>query len=397
MHCLQIKAHANIFLKDFVFLNISYADLQTLYSSDHLNPDVGPQSLQNKVMWDVRYFFCRCGGENIEDMTKDTVKLEYDVESKMAYVKKVKDELDKNHHESDTEIVTGFMPQLLTASGKVHKMCPVRSFENYIAHLNPGSEWLWQQARKKISHVHHQIWYEKRPIGHNPIDSFMSRLSSMCQLTQRYTNHCIRVTGATNLSKIFTSKQVMSVTGHKSLHSLAIYQRVQSDEKLCMGMWLTYNLFHPQDATDLRARIFQETKEQEALQNTNKPPPALPSTSTSVADNFGTLQPENSQLVPVTVPAQPIIQQGNNSPLTTETPQHDEDAIDFDLAQILQEFNNDTAVENEMVLASTQIENRHFHANKTTNMISKTNSPKLFKPSFNNCSIGTINIHIHKN
>lgn len=49
-------------------------------------------------MWDIRYFFCRHGGENIEDMTKETFELKYDVDTCMTYVKKVKDELDKNHH-----------------------------------------------------------------------------------------------------------------------------------------------------------------------------------------------------------------------------------------------------------------------------------------------------------
>ena len=39
----------------------------------------------------------------------------------------------------------------------------------------------------------------------------------------------------------------MAVTGHKSLQSLAIYQRVKSDEKMMMGMSLMYNLLKPED------------------------------------------------------------------------------------------------------------------------------------------------------
>lgn len=68
-----------------------------MYESVHLNPDAGPWELQNKVMFDIRYYFCRRGGENIETMTKGTFELKYDVNTKMAYVKKVRDEMTKNH------------------------------------------------------------------------------------------------------------------------------------------------------------------------------------------------------------------------------------------------------------------------------------------------------------
>ena len=37
----------------------------------------------------------------------------------------------------------------------------------------------------------------------------------------------------------------MAITGHKSLQSLSIYQRVKQDEKLMMGMSLPYSLLHP--------------------------------------------------------------------------------------------------------------------------------------------------------
>ena len=78
-------------------------------------------------------------------MIKDTFKLCYDRDTGMAYVKKVQDELTKNHKGKDTvEIVTGFMPQILDADVKPHRLCPVRSFENYIGHFN---EMRWTVAK----------------------------------------------------------------------------------------------------------------------------------------------------------------------------------------------------------------------------------------------------------
>lgn len=125
-------------------------------------------------MWDIHYFFCRRGGENLDKMTKSTFELQYDVDTKMAYVKKVKDEMTKNHRENDSEIVTGFMPQLLDpTTGRPHKMCPVRSFENYIYHLHPELDSLWQQPKKSFIAANKRVWYSKRPIGHNPIETFV--------------------------------------------------------------------------------------------------------------------------------------------------------------------------------------------------------------------------------
>lgn len=159
------------------------------------------------------------------------------------------DEQTKNHKETDAEIVTGFMPQMLDVNGRSHRLCPVRSYENYIGHLHPEIDALWQQPlQRKPKNEEDNIWFKKENLGHNPLDSFMGKLSDKVGLSMHYTNHCIRVTGATNLSrKHYTPKQIMSVTGHKSINSLAIYQRVKEDEKLMMGMSLTYCLLNPEE------------------------------------------------------------------------------------------------------------------------------------------------------
>lgn len=346
-----------------------------------MDPDAGPRQLQNKVMFDIRYFFCRRGGENIEDMTKTTFDLHFDVETRIAYVRKVQDEMTKNHKQNDNEIITGFMPQLLDADGRPHKMCPVRSFENYMAHLHPNLDALWQQPKDKIptGNKNPMLWFDKRPLGHNPIDSFMSDLSNLCGLSQRYTNHCIRVTGATRLGQRFTNKQVMSVTGHKSMESLAIYQRVAEDEKLMMGMWLTYNLLHPNEALALQTQ--NEPNQQEI---TPAEQPALPPLPTDLA---------NLQMVPVN-PANPTM--SREQPIAQAGPsQQAPPSPDFDLQALLQEFNDDDTINNEVVVAAQQVE--HQYSIQRTAMVKKIASPRRNQvPSFSNCKIGTVNINIYK-
>ena len=83
----------------------------------------------------------------------------------------------------------------------------------------------------------------------------MKQLSAKCGLSCVYTNHSIRVTGTTILSKSqYGSKQIMSVTGHKSVSSLAVYQRVSDAEKLNMGKSLSSALAEASTSVPLPSR-----------------------------------------------------------------------------------------------------------------------------------------------
>ena len=64
----------------------------------------------------------------------------------------------------------------------------------------------------------------------------MTDVSKNCELSKIYTNHCIRVTGASILTRLqFSASEIMLVTGHKSVQSLAIYQKTDTRRKEEMG------------------------------------------------------------------------------------------------------------------------------------------------------------------
>ena len=130
-----------------------------MYTSAYLDPDTSPSTLQRKVMFDIRYYICHQGGENIKDLIKEMFQLHFDTETKMSYVKKVVDKIQKNHQEYDSEIITGFMPQIQNISGVPHKVCPVRSFEMYLNNLHADNKFLWQKAFTKF-HLDGKPWYQ---------------------------------------------------------------------------------------------------------------------------------------------------------------------------------------------------------------------------------------------
>ena len=97
-------------------------------------------------------------------------------------------------------------------------MCPSKSFHDYISHLNPNCEALWQSP---ISISKTSVWYSSQPVGDYIILDFMKKLSNSAKLSQLYTNHDIRVTGLSILGRCnFSDKQIMSISGHKSVESL---------------------------------------------------------------------------------------------------------------------------------------------------------------------------------
>ena len=216
---------------------ISETHLRQIYNSEIMQPDHSPEFLQNKVQFDIRFYFFRRGGENIPQMTKSTFAIGTDSNTGRKYVHKKLDELNKNNRAGNKETSSGVMPEK-----PGDPMCPVLSFKLYMGKLSDDCDRLWQRP-KTSSLISDTTWYTAVPVGEKKLSGFMTRIVKSLNLPVKYTNHSIRATGATLLSRAnFNNAQIMSVTGHKSVSSLAVYQRVGSDEKMDMGDALARSL-----------------------------------------------------------------------------------------------------------------------------------------------------------
>ena len=68
----------------------------------------------------------------------------------------------------------------------------------------------------------------------------MTTLSKKCKLSEVYTNHSLRATGATIFAKnMCYNAQIMAVTGHTFVQALSMYQRVDDEDEIRMGKTLT--------------------------------------------------------------------------------------------------------------------------------------------------------------
>ena len=186
---------------------ISDTDLKKMYTSSHFDTDI-PTGLYNKVQFDIRFYFCQRGDENMSSMTKSSFIMNIDPDTGKRYVTKT-DELSKNHRGNDTEVDSWCMPETST------KDCPVTSFEKYLSKLHPEQNRFWCYPRDSF-YTEDEVWYTRKPVGINTLCRFLPDLSRHCKLSQTYTNHSIRATTASVLhQEHFHPKEIESMTRHK--------------------------------------------------------------------------------------------------------------------------------------------------------------------------------------
>ena len=173
----------------------------------------------------------------------------------------------------------------------------------------------------------------------------------------------------------------MSITGHKSVNSLSIYQKVSTDEKLAMAYSMSYYI--QSDKPGLPSQNNVQLIQNNAIASTS-----APHNPNTVQVRMATQKknPENS------TPLQEVPDPGNLIvPYESEDPLMDDEIPDFDLNAIME-----TIEKENNTLSLSQNANSTSVTTTTTSITQQRQvvkrSPKL--PMFNNCKIG--NIHIHK-
>ncbi len=91
--------------------------------------------------------------------------------------------------------------------------------------LNPNEDAFWQRPLEKVGQ-NDCVWYYDSLIGTKLLGNMMGRMSVKYKLSQRYTNHCMRVTTVQVLEdNNVEGRHIQRVSGHKSLDSIKCYAR----------------------------------------------------------------------------------------------------------------------------------------------------------------------------
>ena len=199
-------------------------DLRKLYSSFDIND---PAGLQELCWFNIMFYLIRRGCENVRQMTKSTFQITTDATGKQ-FIHQKTSELTKNHNENDNNDDTNGEGRIYATGGS---KCPVECFKKYLRVLNPNIDALWQRPRAKIT-IKTGIWYCNVPLGEKSLGGMLPMLSEKYQLSQRYTNHSLRVTSIQVLEDgNVETRHIVRVSGHKNPDSIANYARRLSAAK----------------------------------------------------------------------------------------------------------------------------------------------------------------------
>jgi len=232
------------------------------------SPD--PKSLQQVVWFNIMFHLIHHGRENLRLLTKESFAVQVDAAGK-KFVYEVVDGLDKNHRANN-------QPDDSPGEGRMYERpenpyCPVKTFELYLPKLNSAFSYLWQrlQATENFSHSD-EVWYCNVPLVKNMLGTFMSSMSKELKLSQKYTNHCIRVTVVSLLDECnFEARHIMHVSRHKSESSICSYSRCLSEvnqKEISLALSSACSVENLQSTSTAIVAMHEQTSENSLGRNT---------------------------------------------------------------------------------------------------------------------------------
>ena len=115
------------------------------------------------------------------------------------------------------------------------KRCLVRLYQAYMSH-RPSEAKTDAFYLTPLKKPKGNVWYSKTPIGHNTLNTTISRICKAAGVTGYKTNHSLRVTTATRLFQKGVEEQlIMSRTGHRSVEGVRTYHRIGDEQRQMMS------------------------------------------------------------------------------------------------------------------------------------------------------------------
>ena len=202
---------------------VSEADMNTI--QDSLDQD-SPCGLQRKVFIDIMTHFANRGEENLHDMKADDFILSE--QNGRRYFRMI-DKATKNHPDDDLNSQGGRMFEIPGSN-----RCPVATLLKYKSKLNPKLPYLWQKPKKAAQDD--GPWYDNVRVGIHTLGTMMKTISNEAGCSTKYTNHCLRAMSITTLDHAgFPSRDIMSVSGHRSETSIKHYAQTSDQQKMKMS------------------------------------------------------------------------------------------------------------------------------------------------------------------
>lgn len=188
------------------------------------------QIIQQEVVFNLLYYFGLRGRETLPYLSKKSIVIENNSNGK-KYLRISHELLSKNAKSSLRSKEFEDLKQAKAYENTVvPSECPVKAWELYTMLIKDSAN-LFPKPYVNEAKTHSQMTFcKKQVIGKHSIDNLMPHLSAKLHLSQRYTNHCIRVTMVTVLKENgYSNSDIARVTGHKNPLSVERYSRKRRD------------------------------------------------------------------------------------------------------------------------------------------------------------------------
>ena len=188
---------------------ISDADMKKL-NEYFMSHNSTTQEKQFIVAFNIIYYFCLRGRENLRSLKRDSIGFDID-ESGKEYAFIQTSLLSKNVKASlnakDFEDVKG--ARLYSLTNDNDSICPLKLLREYLQLLPKETK------DNCIFPLPTKNGYSSTAVvGKNTLGNLMPKLSDAAQLSQRYTNHCVRVTVINKLNDSgLTYEDIATVSG----------------------------------------------------------------------------------------------------------------------------------------------------------------------------------------
>ncbi|XP_033740738.1 uncharacterized protein LOC117327721 [Pecten maximus] len=194
---------------------IEFEDLRKIYMGPGMNLDQ-PDTLQNKIFFDINLYICNRGKDFLRVMAKDDFVISSDADGRRYVWLKYHPKFSARELMAMGGVADHDLGNDGTQIGdkmyerKGDPRCPVASFLAYLSHLHPMTEAFWQRPKRSFVYDDY-VWYDNTPLGNSTLSRLMTRICQSAGLFENFTNHAIKssyIPIIESLCKMATKKTV---------------------------------------------------------------------------------------------------------------------------------------------------------------------------------------------
>ncbi|XP_005108675.1 uncharacterized protein LOC101859972 [Aplysia californica] len=179
-------------------MRIEMEDLKKIYLSEAMDTNK-PDSLQNKVFFDISLYICNKGKEYFRNMKKNDFDVSTDIHGRRyVWLKDTTNTPNSREDDYPLKLKRGVEEETPTyqVGERMYERpgdprCPLSSFLKYVTHLHPMTDAFWQRPKRNVSQSDY-VWYDHTPLGSSTLTKIMQRISLQAGLSDNYTNYSIR-------------------------------------------------------------------------------------------------------------------------------------------------------------------------------------------------------------